>query len=115
MNPMTFSRVSAEMIVTDQDSAVAWYTRLFGRPPDERPMDSLAEWQLTETGWLQVFADPEHAGHSTTTLGIDDLDAHAAALAERELRLEHQSTPRGQRLGLLTDPDGNRVVLAEEL
>ncbi len=112
---MTFTRVSAEMIVTDHDAAVAWYTRLFGRSPDERPMDGLDEWRLTETGWLQVFVDPERAGRSTTTLGVDDLDAHAAELAGSELRLERQSTPRGQRLGLLTDPDGNRVVLAEGL
>lgn len=35
---MTFTRVSAELIVADHDAAVAWYQRLFGRPPDTRPM-----------------------------------------------------------------------------
>lgn len=112
---MTFTRVSAEMIVSDHDAAVAWYERLFDRPPDERPMDGLAEWQLTDTGWVQVFADPARAGRSAMMLGVDDLDVHADALARNGLELARQTTARGQRLGSITDPDGNLVVLAERM
>lgn len=113
MTAMAFTRVAAEVIVTDHTAAVAWYERLVGRPPDERPMDGLAEWQLTDTGWLQVFADPDRAGHSATTLGVDDLDAVVGALAERGIELSRQTTSRGQPLATVTDPDGNLVVLAE--
>jgi len=112
---MAFTRVAAEVIVTDHTAAVAWYGRLFDRAPDSSPMDGLAEWQLTDTGWLQVFADPSRAGRSAVTLGVDDLDAHAAALAERGVELSRQTTSRGQQLATLADPDGNLVVLAEEL
>lgn len=111
---MAFTRVSAEVIVADHAAGVRWYERLLGRPPDERPMDGLAEWQLTDTGWLQVFADTERAGHGAATLGVDDLDGVEAALAERDLHLSRQVTARGQRLGSISDPDGNLVVLAEE-
>lgn len=111
---MAFTRVTAEVMVGDHHAAVAWYERLLGRPPDERPMDGLAEWRLTDTGRLQVFADPAKAGRSATTLGVDDLDIRAANLAERGLDLSRQATSLGQRLGTITDPDGNLVVLAED-
>ncbi|MCU1351914.1 MAG: Glyoxalase/bleomycin resistance protein/dioxygenase [Acidimicrobiales bacterium] len=103
------------MIVRDHDAAVTWYERLLGRGPDEHPMDGLTEWQLTDTGWLQVFADAARAGHSAMTLGVDDLDQTAARLAAQGLDLARQVTPRGQQLGTITDPDGNLVVFAQDL
>lgn len=112
---MTFTRVLAEVMVGDHDAAVAWYAQLLGRAPDTRPMDGLAEWRLTETGWLQVFSDPERAGRSGLTLGVDDLDAHAGGLAERGIALSRQTISSGARVGTAADPDGNTVVLVEEL
>ena len=82
---MKITRLSAEMIVANHGAALDWYRRLLGRPPDEQPMDGLVEWQLTETGWLQVFAHPDQAGGSAMTIGVDDLDNYAEALAGRGL------------------------------
>ena len=62
------ANVLAEMIVSDHAAAVEWYAALFGRPPDRRPMDGLAEWQLSSTGGLQVFERSEEAGSSFATL-----------------------------------------------
>lgn len=115
MTGVAFTRVLAEVIVADHAAAIAWYERLLGRAPDTRPMDGLAEWQLTDTGWLQVFADPERAGRSGVTLGVDDLDAHAAGPAERGIDLSRQTISSGQTVGSVADPDGNTVVLVEEL
>lgn len=112
---MALTRLSAQTIVRDHDPAIEWYVRLFGREPDERPMDGLAEWQLTDTGWLQVFADASKAGSSVVTLGVDDLDEHARPLAGRGLELDRQTTPRGQQLGSITDPDGNLIMFAQDL
>ncbi len=41
--------VLANVAVTDLDSAEQWYTRLFEREPDARPMSGLIEWHLSET------------------------------------------------------------------
>lgn len=112
---MTINEVSATTAVSDHESAIAWYARLLDRSPDRRPMDGLAEWQITETGSMQVFADPARAGSSSITLGVDDLDDHVRPLTQRGIDLERQITSRGQRLGIIRDPDGNLVVFAEQL
>ena len=112
---MAYTQVSAELIVSDHDGAVAWYERLFGRGPDRRPMDGLAEWQIIETACIQVFADASKAGQSVVTIGVDDLDQHVQIIASNGLELDRQTTPRGQQLGSLSDPDGNLIVFAEDL
>lgn len=102
---MTFTRIFAEMTVSDLDSSSARYERLLGRGADRRPMGGLVEWQVTETGWLQVFLDDERAGRATMTLGVADLDEFAGPLADPGLAFtSRMTTPRGQRLGSLTDP-----------
>jgi len=112
---MAFTQVSAEMMVSDHGTAVAWYSKLLGGDPDRRPMDGLVEWQIIDTASIQVFADPSKAGSSIVTIGVDDLDGHARALADVGLELDRQTTPRGQHLGSITDPDGNLIVFAQDL
>lgn len=94
-----------------------WYARLAGRPADRSPMDGCDEWQLTDGGAVQLYRDPEHAGSTQLTLGVADLDAHAATLAGRGLELaDVQTVPSGQfRIGFLRDPDGNSLVFAQDL
>jgi len=112
---MTFTQVSAEMMVSDHDTAVTWYSKLLGCNPDRRPMDGLVEWQVTDTASIQVFADPSKAGSSIVTFGVDDLDEHAQTFAEVGLELDRQTTPRGQHRGTITDPDRNLIVFAQDL
>lgn len=112
---MTFTQISAELIVDDHDSAVAWYGQLFGREPDRRPMDGLAEWRITGTSWIQVFADAAKAGRSAVTIGVDDIEPHVRSLIDNGLQLDRQTTPRGQHLASISDPDGNLIVFAQDL
>ncbi|CAN5884696.1 VOC family protein [soil metagenome] len=112
---MTITRVSAELLVADHAAAVSWYRTLFGRPADEEPMAGLAEWQITASGWLQVSENADQAGQSAATIGVDDLDQHAAGLAARGVELQRQTTTRGQKLGIINDPDGNLIVFAQDL
>lgn len=112
---MKVTRVSAEVMVSDHENAVAWYERLLGRPPDDQPMEGLAEWQLTDTGWLQVFAKPGDAGRSALTIGVDDLEGHAAELTDRGIDLDRQTTPRGQHIGSVNDPDNNLIIYAQDV
>ena len=112
---MAITRILAQLIVSDHDASVAWYDRLFVREPDERPMPGLAEWKLTENAWVQVFADADKAGRSAVTIGVDDLDRHAQILAGNGIELDRRTTPRGQHLGSISDPDGNLIVFAQDL
>ncbi|WP_328319299.1 VOC family protein [Streptomyces sp. NBC_00388] len=111
---MAFTRVLAVAPVTDIGTSVTWYERLFGRPADTRPMESLADWHVSASGWIQVFVSPEHAGKALLNLAVDDLDAALAELADRGLTAGEVS-PGGQRarFAALHDPDGNRVTLIE--
>lgn len=63
------TKVLAVALVRDLDRAAAWYEQLLGRPADARPMESLADWHLTDGGWLQVFHDPKRAGGTAVNFG----------------------------------------------
>lgn len=103
--------VYANCTVSDPERAERWYTRLFDRQPDARPMSGLVEWRLGDAGGLQVWSEPDRAGNSTAVLAETDLDAAAGRLAAAGV--EHGGPePGGEaRILQLTDPDGNRVVL----
>lgn len=110
---MPINSVLAVVTVADHDAALDWYERLLGRPATRRPMDGLAEWQLTETGALQVVRDAERAGRALLTLSLDDLDAYAAALAARGLTLGAIDTGVVGRFASIADPEGNTVTLVD--
>ena len=102
--------VLAQCTVTNLDRAEEWYTRLFDREPDARPMPGLLEWHLGDTFGIQVWSETDRAGHSTVVLDETDLDAAAARLATAGLDHGGPQPGGGARILQLTDPDGNRVV-----
>ncbi|SDC80575.1 hypothetical protein SAMN05660690_2627 [Geodermatophilus telluris] len=108
---MTVTRVLAQATVADLDRAERWYTALFGRGPDNRPMEGLLEWRLTDSAGVQVWREPERGGHSTVVLAVDDLDAVAAGLSAAGTAHDGPEPGGGARLLRLADPDGNRVVV----
>lgn len=103
-------RLLASCAVSDSDRAEDWYTRLFDRAPDARPMPGLIEWHLGDTFGVQVWFAPEHAGHSTLVLDETDLDATADRLQAADIHHEGPQPGGGARILPLTDPDGNSVV-----
>lgn len=70
--------VLAHCTVTDLDRAEDWYTRLLNREPDARPMPGLIEWHLGEGFGVQVWSEPDRAGHSSVVLDETALDAAAS-------------------------------------
>jgi len=113
---MTYTNVLPSLQVADWDATVAWYERLFDRPPDRRPMDGCVEWQLAPTGGLQVFKNPDGASPATLIIGLADVNAQVEALARRGIDAEAYDVPSGQfRLAQLEDPAGNTVVLSQDL
>ncbi len=108
---LAIDQVLAVVPVTDLNTARPWYELLFGRPEDNHPMETLVEWRITNTGWIQVFHDPERAGSTLLNFAVDDLDQHVAELAARGLAPDSiQSANKGVRLSTVTDPDGNRIT-----
>ncbi|OKJ13553.1 VOC family protein [Kitasatospora sp. CB01950] len=107
---MTIRRLLAQLTVTDLDPAVAWYTALFGRGPDARPMAGLVEWHLADTYGVQVWAEPDRAGHSTVVLDESDLDARLARLTAAGIDHGGARPATSSRILPVTDPDGNRIV-----
>lgn len=112
---MDITNVRANVAVADHDAATAWYAILFGREADNRPMDGLAEWDLTPGGGLQVSLDPGNAGSSTVTLGVDDVSACVAGLRDRGIDVPDVTEGTGALFVQVTDPDGNSVVVAAAL
>lgn len=113
---MSISHVLAVVPVTDFDSALAWYERLLGRPADNLPMGGLADWHVSETGWIQVFRDIDRAGKAMVNLAVDDMDEHLADLAGQGLSpAAIETATENVRLAVITDPDGNTLTLVENL
>jgi predicted enzyme related to lactoylglutathione lyase len=96
--------------VTDLDGAVAWYTRLFGRPVDIVPNDDEVMWRCADAAWLYVLRDEKRAGHAVVTLCVADLDQAVADIAARGITggpLEIIGDTA--RKVTYTDADGNTI------
>lgn len=103
-------RILASCTVSDLQHAEQWYTLLFDRGPDTRPMPGLIEWHLGETAGLQVWSEAGRAGQSSVVLGESELDAAASRLSSTGIHHDGPQPGGGARILQLADPDGNRVV-----
>lgn len=112
MSALHPDQVLAVVAVSDIERSHGWYERLFGQTATNRPMSGLAEWRMTESGWLQVFEDPQRAGRSLANFAVSDLDAAVADIASRGIEVgEVVTANRGVRLHTIADPDGNQITL----
>ncbi len=108
---MDVTIVMSQLIVTDLERSVEFYSRLFGRAPDAGPMEGLREWHFDHAGAVQVFEEPDRAGKSGATLHVADLDQAVVDLDE--LGIAHAPLVEATfvRVVQLDDPDRNRIVL----
>lgn len=65
--------VLAVVAVSDIEAGKSWYTKLFGRGPDNNPMPNLVEWQVANGAWVQVTEDPQRAGNGMPNLAVSDI------------------------------------------
>ncbi len=105
--------IFAVACVTDMERSVEWYARLIGRAPDDRPMDGLVQWRSGGGAGLQLVLDVEKAGSSLITIVTPDLDLARKRLAAASLLLEPDIQGDFGILAQTSDPDGNRLTLAE--
>jgi hypothetical protein len=59
------------LLTADLAAAEAWYTKLLGRGPDYRPMDTLVQWELFDQGGLMLSTSDEIAGKGVLFLYVD--------------------------------------------
>ena len=72
----------------------------------------VVEWQVTDTGWVQVTVDAGRAGSAQLNLAVDDLTATKGEISGRGLSSgDTQPVSKGVELSSLSDPDGNVVTL----
>lgn len=89
---------------------------MLGRGPDLAPIDGVAEWQIAATGWLQLIEDSERAGRSAVRIGVDDLDAVRAELADAGIAAgEPVVIAEMVTVVDVADPDGNEVSFVADV
>ena len=110
---MALDKVYAHLSCTDLNRSTDWFGKLFGRPPDARPMDGLVEWHHGNSAGFQVFAEPSNAGHGTLTLIVTGLRDEHARLLGAGLEPGDLEPADTASLVRLRDPDGNLVVFAQ--
>lgn len=65
---MTLQKTYAALLTADLEAAEGWYTKLLGRGPDYRPMDTLVQWELFHQGGLMLSSSDEIAGRGVMFL-----------------------------------------------
>lgn len=110
---MSIIKIYAQLNCSDLTTSMPWFEKLFGRAPDARPMDGLAEWHHRDTAGLQLFDNKKDAGHGTLTLIVEGLSDKRQRLDAAGLAPGPVEPATSTSLVKLTDPDGNTVVLAE--
>jgi catechol 2,3-dioxygenase-like lactoylglutathione lyase family enzyme len=109
----TLIHMYAGIAVSDLDTAIAWYTRLFDRAPDHRAGDEVL-WDVTEQATLFIERKQAGVGAGHVTFGVTGLDELVARLAARGVAHEPIETyGSGVRHVSIRDPDANLIGFAE--
>ena len=109
---MKLQKTYTSLLAADLAKAEGWYTRLLGRGPDYRPMDTLLHWELSDHGGLMLSSSEEIAGRGVMFLYVDDLAAERRRLQGLGIALGDDIPGDYSTLAQVRDPDGNLVTLA---
>ncbi|MFO7447198.1 MAG: VOC family protein [Ignavibacteriaceae bacterium] len=109
---MNMQKIYTSLLTTDLATAEGWYTKLLGRKPDHRPMDTLVQWELFGQGGLMLSNSKEIAGKGVMFLYVDDLAAEHHRLQELGIALGEDIPGDYSTLAQIRDPDGNLITLA---
>lgn len=110
---MQIQGIYATLTATDMERAETFYTTLFGRSPDDRPMDGLIQWRDVAGANIQLFLDEKSAGHGRCTIVVPKMSEARATLEAAGLSLRDERQGDFGRIAQLDDPDGNLITLAE--
>ena len=100
------------LLTADLAAAEGWYTKLLGRGPDYRPMDTLIQWELFHQGGLMLSSSDEIAGRGVLFLYVEDIAAERRRLQGLGIALGDNIEGDYSTLAQVRDPDGNLLTLA---
>jgi catechol 2,3-dioxygenase-like lactoylglutathione lyase family enzyme len=109
---MKLQKVYSALLTTDLTAAESWYTKLLGRGPDYRPMETMIQWDLFAQGGLQLVTDDNLAGNGALFLHVGDIAAERRRLRDLGIPLGDDIQGDYSTLAQVRDPDGNQVTLA---
>jgi catechol 2,3-dioxygenase-like lactoylglutathione lyase family enzyme len=109
---MTLQKIYTALLTADLAAAEGWYTKLLGRGPDYRPMDTLVQWELFHQGGLMLSSSDEIAGRGVMFLYVDDIAAERRRLQSLGIALGDNIEGDYSTLAQVRDPDGNLLTLA---
>jgi catechol 2,3-dioxygenase-like lactoylglutathione lyase family enzyme len=105
-------KIYSALLTTDLAAAESWYTKLLGRGPDYRPMETLIQWDLFAQGGLQLATDDNLAGNGALFLIVADVAAERQRLRDLGILLSDDIQGDYSTLAQVRDPDGNQITLA---
>jgi catechol 2,3-dioxygenase-like lactoylglutathione lyase family enzyme len=109
---MTLQKIYCALLTTDLTAAESWYTRLLGRGPDYRPMETMIQWDLFAQGGLQLVADEDLAANGALFLVVGDIATERQRLRDVGISLGDDIQGDYSTLAQVRDPDGNQITLA---
>jgi catechol 2,3-dioxygenase-like lactoylglutathione lyase family enzyme len=109
---MKLQKIYSALLTTDLTAAESWYTKLLGRGPDYRPMETLIQWDLFAQGGLQLATDDNLAGNGALFLLVGDVATERQRLRDLGISLGDDIQGDYSTLAQVRDPDGNQVTLA---
>ena len=98
-------------LTADLEAAESWYTKLLGRGPDYRPMDTLVQWEFSDHGGLGISSDTLIAAKGVMFLIVDDVAAERHRLHGLGIKLGDDIKGDYSTLAQVRDPDGNLLTL----
>ena len=110
---MQIKAIYAALATANMERSEEFYTRLFGRGPDDRPMQALIQWRNVAGANIQVFTDEENAGFGRLTIVVPNMEEARKWLDAIGATLKSETTGDYGKIAQTADPDGNRITLAE--
>lgn len=109
---MSPHKIYTFLLTADLAAAEDWYTKLFGRGPDNRPMNTLVQWELFDQAGVGLSTDDEIASRGAMFLIVDDVAAERRRLQSLGIVLGEDIEGDYSTLAQVRDPDGNLITLA---
>lgn len=109
---MNLEKIYPSFLTADLAVAERWYTALFGRGPDYRPMPTLLHWELSEQGGLMLSSSEEIASRGAIFLYVADVAAERRRLEQAGIAFGEDILGDYSTLAQARDPDGNLITLA---
>lgn len=109
---MNLQKIYTALLVSDLPAAERWYTKLLGRGPDNRPMDTLAQWEISGQAGIALSSDHDIAGRGVMFLYVEDIAAERRRLQALGIAVGEDIEGDYSTLAQVRDPYGNVLTLA---